>query len=262
MKCRLLCFLVSTGLQLAFAAHQCGNADFMGSYAVSSDGTVVQGPPGTSIAGPFARLAKVRSSGDGTLIASYARGSYNGIVYSEPFDGVYTVRPDCTISFIINAPPPTGLPVPFQGVVLHNSREVRVMAGGPGAVVSATMRKQSLRDCSTETFVGSFAFELSGQILPPSPQAGPFLRLGRLISFGDGTFAVGTAVTYNGLFTFENLLGTYRLDADCKLTLQYSEAGPSEPRKITIEGLLYTRDNADLLVTDPAGITITGRLGR
>jgi hypothetical protein len=254
----LLLLLVGTSGEM-LAKQNCTNADFFGPYGFLGNGAVIQPPPGLeAIVGPFARIGRLVSYGDGTLLAAYERGSYNGVIFTDPFDGVYSVKSDCTISFLLNAPAPIGLPIPFTGVIMDDG-DIRIVTTAPGALVTATIYKQGIRGCSAESLFGSFVFELSGVILPAR---GPYTRLGKLVADGGGNFAASTIVNNNGLSAPEGISGTYRIDSECKLILNYKEAIQGGAQDVTVEGVLRDRKTARLLVTKPLGVTITGTLAR
>jgi hypothetical protein len=257
----------------------CTNADLFGPYAaISEEGQIVLDPPPPAepVRGPMVRIGRMVASGDGQFAFNYTKSSYLGKTYGGVLGGLYTVSPDCSIELdFLNVSPPVNAPVlPFLGVLADDNREAKLLATGPGTVITAALHKMTVRGCLTSDFAGPFALQMSGWIYPPSPRAGRFARVGKLVSDGQGTFLAYTLASYNALFEAETLAGTYTVDSECKMVFRYTvaEALPriifpnlpgataAPPYDGVIEGLLPNRSNAVLMQTSPDGAAITGRL--
>src|SRR5258708_7413240 len=116
-----------------------------------------------------------------------------------------------------------------------------------GGHLASSLSRQGIKKCTgLEDLSGPYALQLQGTIVGPPAKAtaGGFSRLGLLVADGAGGFTANTVANYNGTPSLENLKGTYKLDSDCLLTLQYTT--PFGP--ITVWGGLTDGGNsADLL---------------
>jgi len=163
------------------AKNWCTNADLVGSYGLFATGAIVL-PDKTPITGPFARVGRTTFDGNGNL-SNLTVASYNGNIFNEPYSGTYTVNSDCTVTFIANLSAPVNAPVTLSGVLSDNNNEVRFMlTNPPGTTIAGVIRKQGVKWCGAADFSGDYQMELSGPVLPPSPLAGGFERVGKLNS--------------------------------------------------------------------------------
>jgi hypothetical protein len=231
-------------------AQDCQNKRLKGTYMNFAVGAVdVPDPPYT---GPFRRLFRVVFDGAGNSQVTAAYSTFNGSIFGpDTFTGTYTVHTDCTATLKFNLPVPLGFTGTFQGVLsadfkkLDFSLSVDPFSFGGNLVSHLT--KQGIKKCTgPEDLSGPYAFQLQGTIVGPPAKAtaGDFSRLGLLVADGAGGFTANTVANYNGTPSLENLKGTYKLDSDCLLTLQYTT--PFGP--ITVWGGLTDGGNsADLL---------------
>ncbi len=242
------------------AKNWCTNADLVGSYGLFATGAIVL-PDKTPITGPFARVGRTTFDGNGNL-SNLTVASYNGNIFNEPYNGTYTVNSDCTVTFIANLSAPVNAPVTLSGVLSDNNNEVRFMlTNPPGTTIAGVIRKQGVKWCGAADFSGDYQLELSGPVLPPSPLAGGFERVGKLNSDGAGNFTANTTASYNGMVVPEPLTGTYTMDQNCVLVLKYTLATAAGPLKVTISGVLVDGGKgANLIVSDPPGAAIVGTL--
>jgi hypothetical protein len=213
---------------------------------------------------------------------TYSKGAYrvegSMRIFDHAFGGTYTVNGDCTIGLLFTrVPDPLNLPLPITGMLADGGKEVRLVAAGPGAIAPATLHKITMVGCSTADFAGSFALDMEGRLVEPTDRAGPFGRVGRLVSNGQGTFTASTLANYSGSLTVETFIGTYSVDTECKMLFRYGVtetlvrfpiplpdipgatiAGP--PYNGVMEGILYNRSNAILMQISPLGGGVTGSL--
>jgi hypothetical protein len=123
------------------------------------------------------------------------------------------------------------------------------------------LRRQDIKWCTVADLNGTYQFELTGPVLPPVPFAGPFARLGRLVGFGDGNFAVTSTASYNGAIVVENFPGTYTVTSDCRFEMKATLTTQAGPFPIKIEGTFADKGKtASLIVSEPPGAAITGTL--
>jgi hypothetical protein len=90
----LAILLFSITIDAGFAQKTCTNADLKGLYGFSASGRIFL-PAGTPVTGPFGRAGYFNFDGAGKLLIN-STASYNGLIFTEAFDGTYKVNPDCT----------------------------------------------------------------------------------------------------------------------------------------------------------------------
>jgi hypothetical protein len=242
-----------------FAIEKCDNQDFHGTYGILGSGAVTA--PGYPITGPFGRAGRVVANGRGD-VSFFTTASYNGLLFDEAIAGTYQVFPDCRIEFKLQPFAPVGVPATFEGVVADNNREVQFMiADPPGQTIHATLRRQSQQHCSAENLSGGYALDLSGTFDLVAFQTTPplqFVRTGQFVADGKGSFTTGTFVNYNGLQIMkENIAGTYAVDPNCAVTLQYQDAsGQTQQWK----GALTDNSKRAYLIVNEPGSVIIGTL--
>jgi hypothetical protein len=292
MNCTVLRLLLVGGLLLVAsqqmpAQRVCSNSDFFGPYAALGEGivTIPPPPPNEPVIGPISRVGRVLASGDGQVGFTWTKGSYDGKIFDHTFGGTYSVNRDCTINILFLNPPdpfPPDIPLPFTGTIGDTNREIQLQTLAPGTVAPATLRKISIRNCSTADFAGSFIFDLRGYATRPpatwsaeaaEPRPGPLGRIGRLNADGQGNFVATAIANYAPLFLAEAFVGTYSVDSECKLVFRYTvtEALPAGifnfpgaaagPRYSGVmEGVMSDRSNAVVIQTSPLGAPVGGRL--
>jgi hypothetical protein len=149
------------------------------------------------------------------------------------------------------------LPADFRGVIADNKQEIRFMIDSPGGqTIHATLRKQNKNHCEAEDLSGSYVVEFTGDFI--QPPLGGFVREGRLLADGRGSFTAATTANYNGLvIQSENISGTYTVGNDCTLVLKYgTSSGP-----ITWTGsFIDNNQGAVLIISDPPGAAVVGTL--
>lgn len=213
-----------------FAVQRCGPEDFNGTYALLATGEVTI--PDFPITGPFTRAGLVVADGQGNVEFTTA-SSYNGFIfYPSQFAGTYEVTPDCRITFSSVVPTPIDQPATIVGEIVNNKKEVRfIIVDPPGQTVRATLTRQSKQHCTQRDLSGEYALDFSGRFQQPlfqNPPIAPegFTRGGKLSADGRGYFSAATIANYNGfVIQEENVSGTYTVGDDCRVTLQYLDAG-------------------------------------
>jgi hypothetical protein len=120
------------------AAHGvCSNASLEGSYGFRVEGTNVSNS--NLPLGPFAALGKNTYDGHGGMQGEIVV-SVNGVIFSVPYTGAYTLNTDCTGQKSVNLLGAlTGLTVTFDFLVDDSLREIRMImtqAGPTGGTLS------------------------------------------------------------------------------------------------------------------------------
>jgi hypothetical protein len=99
----------------------CSNADLAGDWGTTMTGTIIN--PATGVAAPFAAVNKATYDDAGNYWGTQTR-SVNGTVTGAVFQGVYTLKPDCSGTKTTKSYDPTSkalLNTVTQNFVLINS---------------------------------------------------------------------------------------------------------------------------------------------
>ena len=91
--------------------------------------------------------------------------------------------------------------------------------------------------CSNATLIGSYAFQITGQILAPAPAAGPVAGVTLTVFDGLGNLTQVDNVVHNGVAPVEDwrpAVGTYTVNPNCTGTFTFTpqptnpaDAGPA-----------------------------------
>ncbi len=209
--------------QLLMAVQNCVRQDFKGTYGIVAHGAVTV--PGFPITGPFARAGQVVADGNGNVEFN-TTASYNGFLFSETISATYTMSPDCSIVFTVQPSAPIFQEATFNAIMSDNKRQVDLMMTAPaGQVISAVLKKQDARVCTARDFSGPYALRMGGGVVvaPVAIVAGEVVRVGKITPDGTGGFSAETNANYGGLVIRpENFSGTFTVNSDCTMTLQYT----------------------------------------
>jgi hypothetical protein len=256
--------LLATGSSLrADATFTCLTADYNGTYAFYSSGYFLQLPSSAaSLNGRFVQAGTFTSNGLG-FATIQSTASYNGLV--QPFNttATYSMNADCTLSFSLTLPPPLNLPATLQAVLSQNNGQMSAMiTDPPGATIISTHVKQYVQFCKQTDLNGAYVIDLEGASpAVGSNPAGPFRRAGRLIADGAGNFTASSLANYSGTLVREIFSGTYNLDGNCTLSLNYSYGtGGSAALNISLTGALAGAGYDAMMVTTTPGWTVSGTL--
>ena len=84
------------------------------------------------------------------------------------------------------------------------------------ALAIAPTAKADDKGCSNNTLRGTYAYTSTGSIVAPPAVAGPVLEVGTQTFNGGGSTTVTATLSQNGnLVQFNNVPGTYTVNADC-----------------------------------------------
>jgi hypothetical protein len=240
-------------------AQTCLNSDYRGVFSALVVGDFLQPPPGFP-PGPNARLGRVEADGNGNA-SIHAILSFNGAIFTEDYQGLYTVNRDCTMDVTLFVPFP-GFPDPipflFSGMLVDHYREVALLLRNPpGTTFRILLRKQPKNFCTNNDLKGSYVLNMSGaNVFVPYLPPGPAARVGKVTFDGAGAFKATTHASYAGSIVEENFSGTYAVDAKCLFTMSYEL---EEPYMLT--GMLKDNsEGAHLIQNQPQGMVITGTL--
>lgn len=230
MKTALLTFALAlvtcASNQSLLAVQNCNDQDFNGNYGIVAHGAVTA--PGFPITGPFARAGRVLADGQGSVTFE-TTASYNGYLFTEALTATYSVSPDCTIVFNVQPFAPIYQNAVFKGVLSDNKRQVNFMIAEPlFQTISAVLTKQDSQVCNARSLSGPYALHMTGNIVvaPAGLQPGEFVRVGKFVPDGKGNFSAETNANYNGfVIRAEALAGTFAVNADCTVNIQYTYDG-------------------------------------
>jgi hypothetical protein len=262
---------------LALAAAQpllpaCSNATLKGIYGLDGSGAIYP-PPELPVSGPFVRVGAVRFDGVGSVRYTTV-SSYNGIVTDEPYEGAYTVKEDCSFVYKALLPPPINLPATFAGWVSENGGRVDYMlVDPPGAGVRATLIRQPREVCRTSDLFGTFTMISHGEVLPPHPAAGSFVRAGTMIATGDtsifaiprkspGTFSMTATANYGGQNVTEKLNGTFVVQPDCTVRFDFVQPSPAGNTPSSFSGVVVNEDKQIIFMISTQSIVVSGTMTR
>lgn len=85
--------------------------------------------------------------------------------------------------------------------------------------------------CTNETLLGTYAFQITGQILAPAPVAGPVAGVALTVFDGLGNLTQVDNVTHNGVAPVEDwrpAAGTYNVNPNCTGTFSFTPQ-PTNP---------------------------------
>ncbi len=243
----------------AQGAITCTTADYSGTYAFLTVGGFLQLPPSAAILqGPFAQAGTFTSDGAGNLTIT-STASFNGNVLPANDPATYTIASDCTMTIDLTLPLPLSVPSTFYSVLSGANREnIVTVTNPPGTVVAGRHAKLDLKFCSQSDFTGSYAIDWSGAVVASAKgvTAGPFQRVGRLVSDGNGNFTAVSIGNYNGTSVEEDFSGTYSVNAACALTLTYNSKG----QDYSVVGSLAGHGNLAYLMVATPGWAVSGTL--
>jgi hypothetical protein len=122
----------------AASAHEkaCSNATLKGAFGHTG---LITSP--ASLAGPNASVSTIILDGNGAFM-EVGVISINGNIVHASGTGTYTVDPDCTGTYEVQAPQ---LGVTFHGflVIVDGGNEIQFISTDPGTVITAVVKKQS-----------------------------------------------------------------------------------------------------------------------
>jgi hypothetical protein len=123
----------------------------------------------------------------------------------------------------------------------------------------------SARTCGNQDFSGVYGTLAEGTVVnaPVPSLVGPFARMGRGVTDGRGNFSAQTIDSFNGVITTADLVGTYVVSPDCRITLNLLVPLPQIPFPVpfTFEGALADNGReATVIVADPPGAAIRVQL--
>jgi hypothetical protein len=207
----------------------CTVASLRGGYVVSLNGFVtLNGQGDTSPNGTVSEFTPVMEIGtfafDGAGKVSRAvTVSVGGIPFPVNDIGTYVTNADCSGSIALSANSDT---FNFNVVDEDSIAIVPMKLGQSGA---GTLTRQRIRDCSAETFRGTYVFSVNGlgtglPVPPPPPTDGffPVSVIGTWDFDGKGGVTRSLSLSFDGYpFPYADT-GTYQVNSNCTLSAYFS----------------------------------------
>jgi hypothetical protein len=207
----------------------CTVASLRGGYVVSVNGFVtLNGQGDTSPNGTVSEFTPVMEIGtfafDGAGTVSRAvTVSVGGIPFPVNDIGTYVTNADCSGSIALSANSDT---FNFNVVDEDSIAIVPMKLGQSGA---GTLTRQRIRDCSAETFRGTYVFSVNGlgtglPVPPPPPTDGffPVSVIGTWDFDGKGGVTRSLSLSFDGYpFPYADT-GTYQVNSNCTLSAYFS----------------------------------------
>jgi len=208
--------LASFAISSAAWAATCSNDSVRGTYGFLHDGTDSSGTPAT------AAVSQLTFDSTTGTFSGETTASHDGVIATEPLTGTYAVASNCT-----GTGNPTG-GVPFSFVVTSTGFLAAHLFSEGFAV------KQGFPSCANAGVTGRFGFATTGVFLAEAPNAAVAfigeLKLG-IDASGEGVIIGHLAASEDGTFlTFaeEPVIGSYKIDRDCRGTATIKPKGLSE----------------------------------
>jgi hypothetical protein len=108
--------------------------------------------------------------------------------------------------------------------------------------------------CSNATLNGSYAFQITGQILAPAPVAGPVSGVALTVFDGFGNLTQVDNVVHNGVVPVEDwrpAVGTYTVNANCTGTFNFypQPTNPADGGPALALHFVVTRSGSQIYTT-------------
>jgi hypothetical protein len=194
------------GLVSHVQAGDCTNANFEGSFGYSGTGTIISGPN----AGPIAFAGRLTADGKGTFVGGDTV-SINGRIVRRTYTAEYKVNEDCTGSYEAD----TSLGVVHANfVIVNHGEELRNIRTDEGQVLTFSLKKQHVKDCTQASFEGNYGYSGNGLIIT-GPNRGPVAFVGLLTPDGKGYFSGSDTLSVNGRILSRTYEANYKVNKDC-----------------------------------------------
>lgn len=234
----------------------CTVASLRGGFVVSVNGFVtLNGQGDTSLNGtvseftPVMEIGTFAFNGAGT-VSRAVTVSVGGIPFPVNDIGTYVTNADCSGSMAF---PSNSDTFNFNVVDEDSIAIVPMKLGQSGA---GTLTRQRIRDCSAETFRGTYVFSVNGlgtslPVPPPPPTDGffPVSVIGTWVFNGKGGVTRSLSLSYDGYPVPYSDTGTYQVNSNCTLSAYF----PSDTEAFQIIAI-----DANRLVE---GVVTAGRVG-
>ena len=116
----------------------CSNATLHGSFAFKGTGVIVSPPV---VAGPLATVSTLVFDGQGGVTSAVGSTSQNGNIGPQTEAGTYTVKPDCTGTYMVVITP-GGFTAHYLFVIDESGDELQIICTDSGVVFSGSARRQ------------------------------------------------------------------------------------------------------------------------
>ena len=179
--------------------------------------------------------------GDQGKITGYASVNFNGYFLGNPVTGTYELKSDC--SFVYKLQDTSGAFQHFAGTLRPGGNEAQIRQTNPATGEKGAFKRLA-NGCQNGTLHGSFVMST---VSLPTPFAGTSVLpagvyTAVVVADGSGNLKLARGA--------DESTGTYKVDADCFVMVEYSF-----PAKISLRGIIVNEGREILAIeTDPAKV--------
>lgn len=193
---------------VAVADEGCTNASVQGAYGFADQGQAFTAA-GTEAA-EIAAAGRIVFDGNGGLTGTEWE-SLNGAITTIPFNGEYSVQPDCTGRTVIH----DGQTAHLRFMLVERGQESNYFITDPGVVAAGQISKIKLDECSNDTLTGVYSFSASGSAFGTSGELGDLAVFARIVFDGRGHSTQSTNSSFNGFQSEAAETAIYSVNPDC-----------------------------------------------
>ncbi len=233
-----LILLSSVACFRCFGADFCVPADIHGPYGFQLTGT-------TMISGTATPIAAVgRLVFDGTAgLSGVSSVNFNGLFLGNPTTGSYTINTDCALTLSLQDT--SGAFQHFSGKSAPGGDRIDIQQTDPGTHERGLMVR-STDSCKSTGFQGQYDFTMSGRATPLASEGSKGSGSARASVQADGA---GNLVVLRGS---AKTTGTYTVDSDCFVQLDFGLADGDSASSIKMRGILVNGNKEMLAIeSDP-----------
>jgi hypothetical protein len=222
----------------AFGADTCAPTDIQGPYGFQLAGT-------TTISGsqtPIAAVGRVVFDGKES-VSGVSSVNFNGLFLGNPITGTYEIKQDCTLT--LNLQDTSGAFQHFSGKAAPGGNRAEIHQSDPGTGERGLMVR-SADGCDATGFRGQYNFTMSGSVTPLASEGLKGSGSAKALVQADGT---GNLIVLRG---DAKTSGTYSVDSDCFVEMDFGLAAGDSSTSIKLRGMLVNGGKEVLAVeTDP-----------
>jgi hypothetical protein len=230
--------LLALGCFRCFGADVCALTDIHGPYGFQLTGTTTISGTETPIA-VVGRLVFDDSGG----VSGVSSVNFNGLFLGNPTTGSYQFQTDCSMTFSLQDT--SGGYQHFSGNAAAGGDRVDIRQSDPGTHERGAMIR-SADGCGAGSFRGKYNFTMSGHATPFASEGSQGSGSVRASVEADGA---GNLVVVRGS---ARTSGTYTVDSDCVVQLDFGLADGDNATSIKMRGILVNGGKAMLAIeVDP-----------
>jgi hypothetical protein len=236
----------------AVADEGCSNASMRGAYGFADQGQVFTAGGGE--AAEVAAAGRIVFDGKGGLTGTEWE-SFNGAITTIPFNGEYSVQPDCTGQTVIH----DGQTAHLKFTLVERGQEANYFITDPGVVADGQISRVQLKHCSDATLNGVYSFSASGSAFGTSGELGDIAVSARIVFDGRGSATQTTNSSFNGFQNEAVESSTYKVNPDCTGSAIGTHANGTKEH---IKFVIVESGSEIKFFADEPGLVITGTIDK